>query len=1093
MLLATVNLEQPRRPLKARPRRRLRDRVMARMSIEPLEVRWLPSGWPLVVAPNETIDKAQDLGTLSQRVETLGSIGNGPAGAADVTWYHFSLTESARVDLALGSPAGGEPFASVLSLYNSDPQDYSDPYDLDGHRLLAQIEANPSDGAALYTQDLGPGDYFLAISGAGNLDFSPVIAGSGLGGTTGSYELTIDSTDLGLAGAGPTVLSSDPANGQVLDSSPLAIRLEMSGPLDAGTILPGQTVQLFSGTIGMLGDRTGSQVALASVNFSSAADELQLFPLAPLAPGNYVVWLAGDSRTDQAVLTDASGVPFGEDAAHPAGADLALSFQVDGIDGVVGATGSDDTASTARDLGDLTDAGLIQKSGAIGDDPAFNPSLSPDASNPEPQLIPANQVDLYHFRISGPGRYAMLSEVFAGRIGSPLDPGLSLYELDPSDGSLAFMAGNNNTLNPTPGTDGSIPLFTDPALAVGLTAGDYYLAVAGGSNTPSPLEGQVAGSLGLFDPNVPDSAQSGWSTGQYVLNLLVEPTPAPPTVLASSPSSGQVLDEAPTELTVDFSGPINIQQLAYEAFESRAQATLTQVFVVGPDGTKYYPRFASYNRATNGATFLMLDGLANGSYDLHLSGTGGLTDLGGNPIAGNDASGDFVIPFQVMGPERAIAGDTTDGYTVASRAEQGVSQDLGVLFPRELQAGVTVIRGPDSGTTEWPATTEDDYVIQLLQSQNYSFTLSGDSLPGGAAVTVRDASGQSIPLLASDDGLVYFAPLVAETYTVAVGGWSSDESATASYRLTVDLVGQQDNAPPLLDGPAPALQIHLVGTTSTTAPGLGPLPMPTPMGSSGDGPSGPSSVSPAGRVDLGPPQSEAAVAFASLGMSPLGGVASEAGQAAAAPVQVALGLAPSLVFSSVLSLVTLTQVIALNREGEAIEVMNTLEQSLAESSGGTAMMIQPEVTGQLMPLVVTAQLEPLLIDPAPVGADIEPAVLEAAVLPGLKPATVSFSRGPAIVNWAETETVAQPNWVTRVLIAGAALATAFRVRRAIQNGQWKKQARPEQARSAGTICPQDSHGGSTAAWPPHVIRHALPHECRRPLQHARSFRSSHVR
>ena len=102
--------------------------------------------------------------------------------------------------------------------------------------------------------------------------------------------------------------------------------------------------------------------------------------------------------------------------------------------------------------------------GAIGDDPSFNPSLSPDPTNPEPQLIPANQVDLYHFRITGPGRYAMLAEVFAGRIGSPLDPGISLYELDPSDGALVFIAGNNNTLNPTPGTDGSIPLFTDSAL-----------------------------------------------------------------------------------------------------------------------------------------------------------------------------------------------------------------------------------------------------------------------------------------------------------------------------------------------------------------------------------------------------------------------------------------------------------------------------------------------------------------------------------------------------------------------------------------------------------------------------------------------------
>jgi methionine-rich copper-binding protein CopC len=1054
---------------------------MAGLSIEALEARWLPSGWPLDVEPNETIDQAHDLGTLSQPARASGSIGNGPSGAADVAWYHFSLADSARVELVLGIPSGDTPFASVLSLYNSDPQDYSDPYDLDGHRVLAQVEANPSDGAADFAQDLGPGDYFVAISGALNLDFSPVIAGSGFDGATGSYELTIRATDLGLSGAGPTVLSSDPAAAQVVDSSPLAIRLELSGPLDTSTILPGQTVQLLSGTTGMLSDRAGSQVALASVNFSSAADELQLFPLAPLSPGNYAVRLAGNSSVNQTVLADPNGIPFGEDAAHQAGVDFVLFFQVDGIDGVAGAIASDDTAATARNLGDVTGAGLIQVSGAIGDDPSFNPSLSPDPTVPEPQLIPANQVDLYHFRINGSGRYAVLSEVFAGRIGSPLDPGLSLYELDPSDGSLVFLAGDNNTLNPTPGTDGSIPLFTDAAISLGLTAGDYYLAVAGGSNTPSPLEGQMPGSPGLFDPNAPGSAQLGWSTGPYVLNLLVQPAPAPPRVLASSPSSGQVLDQPPTQLTVDFSEPINIQQLAFEAFESRAQETLTQIFVVGPDGTKYYPRFESYNRATNEATFLMLDGLADGSYALHLSGTGGLTDLGGNPITGNDASGDYVIPFQILGSERALSGTMTDGFAVAARAGQGVPQDLGVLFPRELQAGVTVIREPESDASPALGTAEDAYVIQLLQSQNYSFTLSGDGLPGGALVTVKDASGQSIPLLVSSDGLVFFGPLAAGTYTVGVGGWTAEESATVSYWLTVDLVGQQDDAPPLLDGPAPALQIHLSGTIGTT----GPLA----TNSSGGGVSGLSSISVSVPINPGSPQSEAAFAFTGLGMSPLGGVSSEAGPAPAPSMQVALlGVTPSPVFSSLVSMVTLTQVISLNREGEWAEVMNALEQPVAGTEAASAMIDQAGAAGEPVALLRAAEPVPALYDPALLEADIEPADFAAAL-----PTGMPLSRGPAVVDRAATVTAAETDSVTNLLITGAALATASRLRRAIQHGKWRKRARAKEPRSAGKIGPLELHDGATVTWKPCVMRHAVPHGCGRSLQHARSFRSSAAR
>ena len=814
-------LKRSLHPFPTRPRRRARGRGVVRMSIEALEVRWLLNASPIAaspldVAPNETIDQAQDLGSLNQPTEVLGSIGNGPAGPADMTWYQFNLAGPSRVDLEVNTPAGAPPFASVLSLFNNDPQDYGDLYNVDGHRLLAQVEANPLNGAASYVENLGPGDYFVAVSGAGNLDFSPVIAGSGFNGATGSYELTIQSNDLGLSGDGPTVLSSNPVAGAVLDSSPLAIRLETSGPLDPNTIVAGQTVQLFSGSDEMVDDGTALRVGLASVNFSASADELQLFPLAPLAPGEYTVWLAGDSSTGQPVLADPNGLPLGEDAAHPAGADFVYSFQVDGIDGVVGATSSDDTPATARNLGNVVGAGLIQVTGAIGDDPFFNPGLSADPTNPEPQFIPANQVDLYHFQITGPGKYAMLAEVFAGRIGSPLDPGISLYELDPSDGELVFLAGNTGTLNPTEGTDGSIPLFTDSALSAGLTAGDYYLAVADGSNTPSPIEGQVPGSPGILDPNQPGSAQLGWSTGPYVLNLLVQPTPNPPQVMASSPSSGQVFDQPPTQITVQFSEPINIQQLAFQAFESAAQATLPQVFVEGADGTKYYPRFLAYDRATNQATFQMLDGLPNGSYALHLSGPGGLTDLGGNPIVGNDPSGDYVIPFQVQGPARVISGNMTDGYTIASQAGSGVTQDLGVLFPDELQAGVTINRGPDPGASTAPTTTEDDYTIQLLQNQYYSFTLSGDALPAGAQVTVWNTAGQSIPLLASNDGLVFFAPLTAGTYTVVVGGWTAGQSASVSYQLMINLVGQQDNAPPLVNGPAPLLQIHLDGVETAT-------------------------------------------------------------------------------------------------------------------------------------------------------------------------------------------------------------------------------------------------------------------------------------
>ena len=337
----------------------------------------------------------------------------------------------------------------------------------------------------------------------------------------------------------------------------------------------------------------------------------------------------------------------------------------------------------------------------------------------------------------------MLAEVFAGRIGSPLDPGVSLYELDPTNGSLVFIAGNNNTLNPTQGTDGSIPLFTDSALVAGLTAGDYYLAVADGSNTPSPLEGQMPGTPGLFDPDQPGSAQLGWSTGAYVLNLLVEPARESPLVVASSPSSGQVLDQAPTQLTVQFSEPINIQQLAYEAFASQESGDAHPGLHRRPrrhNVLSAIPVLQSHHERGH-----VPDARRPDQWLVRAS-----------PLGNGRPDRPRRQPDRWERPERRLC-DSISGrginardrrqhdrrlFTLTRRPNQGVPQDLGVLFPRELQAGVTVVRGPDSGTSPDPGTTQDDYVDPAPpEPELFVHARAATDLPSDAQVTVQDSSG----------------------------------------------------------------------------------------------------------------------------------------------------------------------------------------------------------------------------------------------------------------------------------------------------------------------------------------------------------------
>jgi hypothetical protein len=862
---------------------------------------------------NETLDQAFQLGDLSNSPATAlpGAIGNGPYGGADVDWYSFTLDRSMQVDAGLGPGLQGGDFHGILSLYNNDSLDFQDPYNPDGYRLLEQQGGSSSGGAAI-DRLLGPGTYYLAVSGAGNAYFHPLLAGSGYAGETGNFVLHVTATAAGPGpNDGPAVLTTDPASGAVLASSPFEIRLDLSAALDPSTILPGQNVQLVSNPSGNFGDGNDQPVALSAsnpVNFSSAVNELQILPQAPLAPGYYKVILGGNSDTSpgQPVLAAPSGgLPLGSDTAHPDGQDFSYVFQVSGIDGNTGPeAASDDTPATAHDLGDVTSAGLVHVAGAIGVDPYYNPGSSDPSNN-----NPGDQVDMYHFQITGTGPHALLAEVFAGRIDSPLDPGISLYELVPGDPTLRFVAGNNNTYDPVQTTNQQqIPIFSDSVLSARLTAGDYYLAVAGGSNTPSPLENLPPGTAGLFDPNVSHSGQLGSTTGPYMLNLLVTAPAAAPRVLATSLPDGASLPQSPTSLTVQFDSMVNISQLAFQTFQQTTQDTVSAVYVLGTDGTKYFPRFQSYDPASNQATFLMLDRLPVGPYELHLSGAQGLTNLAGTPLAGNSPGSDYISAFTVLPGGQVPSGDFLDGYTVASQPDSARLQELGTLFPHELQAGVTLTRDYSQHPDQAPSDTSESYQFQVLQDETYSFNLSGANLSDGVALSLTDAQGQSPSLVPLNNGQSLFGELAPGTYTINVGNWSAVQSAAISYQLAITFTSANDNAPPLYSGPTPALQLML-----NSLPGPGTSVAPAAPDALPGAPAWSSPAAETGNLDQGGPSSTGvslptAPSVVSASADPLAAIApadapasvlaaTSAGNTSSAPSPVALNPPTLLVLS----------------------------------------------------------------------------------------------------------------------------------------------------------------------------------------------------
>ncbi len=793
-----------RRTLCSRNRRR--PRSGADLRCEGLETRFLPSAvaWPGTAPPaperpvDDTLDQAHDLGTLDGgRAEAVGAVGDSPAGAADVDWYQFELAAPAHVRVVLHGRPGDVPLTGALSLYNSDPFDFADAYNPTFHRLLARDDgAAHEGGAAGLDVTLGAGTYHVAVSGSGNHDFHPFLADSGTAGATGGYTLALSAEDAGRPPAdGPHVLRTDPEPGAALDRSPFTLRLDLSAPLDPSSVALDDNVRLLYSPTGDFSDGAARQLPLGGFRFAGAVNELQLTPAAPLDRGIYRVLLRGDAAAGQALLGP-DGTPLGSDATHGAGADYALTFRVSGAEGSTKGV-ADDTPAGAHDLGDVSGGGIVRAEGAVGDDPT------------DPVPFNVADVDLYHFRVTGPGTHAFTAEVFAGRISSPLDASLTLFRAGP-DGHLIPLASNADSLNAALDSLGrSLPLYSDPALLRALPAGDYYLAVSGQGNVPdllSPVP-TLPGTNGVFDPEVAHSGTNGFNTGPYVLNVRVTPAGAAPHVVAVTPPDGAALAERPATLEIQFDAHVDLRRLAFEAARgAAASGAVDAVLLQRDDGTVYYPRLSAYDLATDRATLTLFDALPSGKYTLRLSHGGGLRDFAGTPLAGNDPSGEYLSHFTLTAAPRGSPGDPRAWSAGETTADAPLA--LGLLYPNELVApGVSIARDASANPDG-----EDTYLIDVAQQRLYFFRLEGADLPPDAQLTILGPDGSEEGTITVFDQAVSLAP---GTQRLRVTGLSPDGGA---YRIHVELAGSPQNPVPLVVGNSPLMRLRLVTNTTTTTP-----------------------------------------------------------------------------------------------------------------------------------------------------------------------------------------------------------------------------------------------------------------------------------
>ncbi|MFO0930712.1 MAG: DVUA0089 family protein [Gemmataceae bacterium] len=528
----------------------------------------------------------------------------------------------------------------------------------------------------------------------------------------------------------------------------------------------------------------------------------------------------------------------------------------------------------------------MQRTGVVGDDPAYDDYLFG---------MNGADVDLFHFQVSGSGWYRFQTEVFAGRIGSMLDPGVSLFRLDPSDGLLHLVQANDNTGNLTTLGEGW-PIYTDASLFAGLTAGDYYLAVSASGNTPDLDLGMLPGpDYGIFDPNVSHSGLGGYSTGAYVLNLMVEEDNAPPQVIATSVTDGMTLDGPPVRLIVQFDEAVNLAQMSHRAIMMTGQGGMDAVFVLGADGVAYYPRLETYDPASNQATFLMYDGLPAGPAELHLSGSLGLTDLADLPLAGNSSDGDYVVRFTVGSQARGTNGNPLQWNWEPSHDTIAQAQNLGSLFENELAAesdgtlGIGVRRDFSQHPQTSPDDTADYYAFELQKTTNVLLTLTGPDLPDEIRLElVTESEDLGVITYVNSQGV--FASLAAGRYVIRVTGWPT-EMAIGEYEVRIGSLYRSENPTPLTVGPAPALRVRLVTLPAPVITGS-EAPVDTPVVRAASASSKPAESAPGPTLPTG--------VLTAMAAGPVGGV-TPAGSldAQARAVAVHLPQTPSAWISSV--------------------------------------------------------------------------------------------------------------------------------------------------------------------------------------------------
>ncbi|RUL86322.1 hypothetical protein [Tautonia sociabilis] len=503
---------------------------------------------------------------------------------------------------------------------------------------------------------------------------------------------------------------------------------------------------------------------------------LVLLPGASLGPGQYRLSLSGDARFTavNGQIIDAGGTDriLGEFRVASIPADP--SPRSPSVPDKLAPSPTGPTLGQAKPLGTIgPDAKRIVSTIDLDRDP--------------------NAVLLYRIDLAPGHSWRFGAEVSGGASGHPLPLRLSLF-----DSSGRLIASGDL------GLSGSVG---DPFLFAGLEPGRYFLGVSASANNPA---------AGGYDPitgalGAPLPAQPG---GSFSMTVVADPADQPARVIGLKLDRLDPSDPRPTGFVLHFdaavrswapylpSGPVPIDQL---------------VEVVGEDGRVWSARAESYNAGTGSMSFLLLDRLPVGSYEIRLPDSEGLVDLAGHsPVAEG-------MPPGVLGR-----------FDVSAEPASRSKGNLGVLLPAEALAGVSVPVLIAPGAAE---------AIRFVVTEGSPFAISLDD-PGGSVRMELVGPDGSIPLdadLTATNGTTI--RLLPGVYVIRLINDGSEEAEVTLRLRALDI--PRDSVPLNGIGQGPALGMRLISPTFAVPSGgtleLGPPPSSPVIGSQ-DGAVSPSSV-----------------------------------------------------------------------------------------------------------------------------------------------------------------------------------------------------------------------------------------------------------